>query len=57
MTGTLVSSVWGGKRVEVGGKKRIFNGEREAWASQTNLSLLLAPRKPLRNGLVKDKLF
>lgn len=39
------------------GEVKLFDREKEAWASQTNLSLLLAPRKPLRNGLVKDKLF
>lgn len=55
-----LSGGWGGERilaeVEVG-EEKLFDREKEAWASQTNLSLLLAPRKPLRNGLVKDKLF
>lgn len=63
LAGTLVNSTClggvGGRilaEVEVG-EEKIFDREKEAWASQTNLSLPLAPRKPLRNGLVKDKLF
>lgn len=61
LAGTLVNSTClEGNRVlaevEVG-EESILKRERGAWGPQTNLFLLLAPRKPLRNGLVKDKLF
>lgn len=37
-----------------GGRDRGF---AESWVPQANPGLVLVPRKPLRNGLVKDKRF